>query len=239
MNQSFYAASVAASQQQQRMNVTANNLANINTIGFKAEQANFSDLLYRNWTGPDNAQLPRGSGSRMIQTTTDFATGALMARQGGQNYAINGDGFFALLNPQTGEISYSRAGNFHWGSVMQNGQQNFYLCDPDGYYVLDQNQQPIALGEDTEGDYPVGVFDFANTDGMQHLGNNRFAPVAKNGPVQPGVGTAIHGMLEASNADVGTEFAKVIEAQRSFSYALKMVQTQDEIESTINGLRNG
>ena len=66
---------VAASQQQQRMNVTANNLANVNTVGFKSEQANFSDLLYRNWTGPDNAQLPRGSGSRMIQTTTDFAEG--------------------------------------------------------------------------------------------------------------------------------------------------------------------
>jgi flagellar basal-body rod protein FlgG len=105
--------------------------------------------------------------------------------------------------------------------------------------VLDQNQQPVALGQDAEGDYPVGIFDFANTDNMQHLGSNRFAPVAKNGPVMPGTGTAIHGMLEASNSDVGTEFAKVIEAQRSFSYALKMVQTQDEIESTINGLRNG
>ena len=162
-----------------------------------------------------------------------------MARQGGQNYAINGSGFFALRNPQTGEISYTRAGNFHWGSVVQGGQETFYLCDPDGYYVLDQNQQPIALGQDAEGDYPVGVFDFANTDNMQHLGSNRFAPVAKNGPVMPGTGMAIHGMLEASNSDVGTEFAKVIEAQRSFSYALKMVQTQDEIESTINGLRNG
>ena len=163
----------------------------------------------------------------------------MMSRQGGQNYAINGSGFFALLNPQTGEISYSRAGNFHWGSVTQGGLETFYLCDPDGYYVLDQNQQPIALGQDAEADYPVGVFDFANTDNMQHLGNNRFAPVAKNGPVMPGEGQAVHGMLEASNADVGTEFAKVIEAQRSFSYALKMVQTQDEIESTINGLRNG
>lgn len=151
MNQSFYAAAVAASQQQQRLNVTANNLANVNTAGFKAEQANFSDLLYRNWTGPDNAQLPRGSGSRMIQTTTDFATGALLAREDGQNYAIDGDGFFALRNPETGETSYTRAGAFHWGSVMQGEQTTYYLCNAEGYYVLDQNQQPIALGQDPEG----------------------------------------------------------------------------------------
>ena len=94
MNQSFYAASVAVSQQQKRLNVTANNLANVNNAGFKAEKAQFSDLLYRNWTGPDNAALPRGSGSRMIQTATDFSQGAMMTRESGQNYGIEGRGFF-------------------------------------------------------------------------------------------------------------------------------------------------
>ena len=239
MNQSFYAAAVAASQQQQRLNVTANNLANVNTVGFKGEQAQFADLLYRNLVGPENAQLPRGSGSRMIQTTTDFAPGAMMTRTDGQNYAIQGDGFFAVRDPQTNQDSYTRAGVFHWGSVMQGGQTTYYLCDPQGNYVLNQNQQPIPMTDDAEATYAVGVFDFANTDGMQHLGDNRYLPVAKNGPVLAGTGTAVHGMLEMSNTDIATEFAKVIEAQRSFSYALKMTQTQDEIESTINGLRNG
>ncbi len=234
MNQAFYAASVAASQQQLRLNVSANNLANVNTVGFKAEQAQFADLLYRNWVGPDNAQLHRGSGSRMIQTATDFSAGAAAPRAGGQNYAVNGRGFFALRDPQTGEVSYTRAGVFHWGSSA-NGQ--YYLCDPEGRYVLDQNQQPILLTGGTEDTYPVGVFDFVNTDGMQHLGSGRYLPVAKNGPALAATGTAIHGMVESSNADVGEEFAKVIEAQRSYSYVLKMVQTQDEIETTINGLR--
>ena len=106
MNQSFYAAAVAASQQQQRLNVTANNLANVNTVGFKGEQAQFADLLYRNLVGPENAQLPRGSGSRMIQTTTDFAPGAMMTRTDGQNYAIQGDGFFCRTRPadQSGQL---------------------------------------------------------------------------------------------------------------------------------------
>ena len=237
MNQSFYAASVAASQQQKRLNVTANNLANVNNAGFKAEKTQFSDLLYRNWTGPDNAVLPRGSGSRMIQTATDFSQGAMMTRESGQNYGIEGRGFFALLNPHSNEICYTRSGAFHWGSVQREGQAVFYLCDSDGYYVLDQNRQPIALTNGAEAAYPVGVFDFANTDGMQHLGSNKLLPVAKNGAPLPATGKAMKGVLEASNTDIATEFGKVIEAQRSFSYALKMLQTQDEVESTINGLR--
>ena len=221
------------------MNVTANNLANVNTAGFKADREIFADLLYRNWTGPEETELPRGAGSRIIQTGTDFEEGALRSQAFGQNYGITGDGFFALRDPGTGAISYTRSGAFHWGSVVREDVVEYYLCDPDGYYVLDQNMQPIPLGADPEADYSPGVFDFAIRDGMLHLGNNRFAPVAKNGPVQEGTGTAMWGMLEMANTDVAEQFTRIIEAQRSFSYALKMVQTQDEIETTINGLRNG
>lgn len=235
MNQSFYAAAVAASQQQQSLNVVSNNIANVNTIGFKAEQAQFSELLYRAYTGVED-DVARGSGSRIMQTTTDFQGGALIQRADGQNYAINGDGFFAVQNPETNEISYTRAGSFHWGNTANNLNQ-FYLCDTEGNYVLDQNQQPILMGEDSEAQYPVGVFDFINTDNMQHVGSNRLIPVEKNGDVLAGTGQVIFGSVEASNADLATEFTKIIEAQRSYSYALKMVQTQDEIESTINSLR--
>lgn len=236
MNQSFYAAAVAASQQQQSLNVVSNNIANINTIGFKSEQAQFSELLYRTYAGAED-DVFRGSGSRIIQTTTDFQNGALIARSGGQNYAINGDGFFAVQDPSTNEISYTRAGSFHWGNTEDNINQ-FYLCDAEGNYVLNQNQQPILMGEDAEAQYPVGVFDFINTDDMQHVGQNRLVPVAKNGNVLAGTGSVVFGAVEGSNADLATQFTKIIEAQRSYSYALKMVQTQDEIESTINSLRS-
>lgn len=235
MNQSFYAAAVAASQQQQSLNVVSNNIANINTIAFKTEQAQFSELLYRTYQGAEN-EVFRGSGSRIMQTSTNFADGALMARSGGQNYAINGDGFFAVRNPDTNQISYTRAGSFHWGN-LENNVNEFYLCDAEGNYVLDQNEQPILMGEDAKAQYPVGVFDFINTNDMQHIGNNKFVPVEKNGDVLAGTGQVVFGAVEGSNADLATQFTKIIEAQRSYSYALKMVQTQDEIESTINSLR--
>ena len=236
MNQSFYAAAVAASQQQQSLNVVSNNIANINTIGFKSQQTQFSELLYTAYQGAENDDF-RGSGSSIMQTSTDFADGALIARSGGQNYAISGNGFFAVQNPQTNQISYTRAGSFHWGNT-DNNLNEFYLCDAEGNYVLDQNQQPILMGEDAEAQYPVGVFDFINTDDMQHIGNNRLLPVEKNGDVLVGTGKVVFGAVEGSNADLTTQFTKIIEAQRSYSYALKMVQTQDEIESTINGLRS-
>ncbi len=236
MNQSFYAAAVAASQQQQSLNVVSNNIANTNTVGFKAEQAQFSELLYRTYTGAED-DVYRGSGSRIMQTTTDFQSGAIIQRPDGQNYAIDGDGFFAVQDQETNEISYTRAGSFHWGNTTDNLNE-FYLCDAEGDYVLDQNQQPILMGDDPEAQYPVGVFDFINTDDMQHVGSNRLIPVNKNGTVLAGTGSVIFGAVESSNTDIATQFTKIIEAQRSYSYALKMVQTQDEIESTINSLRS-
>ena len=91
--------------------------------------------------------------------------------------------------------------------------------------------------DDPEAEQPVGVFDFVNVDGMLHAGDNRFLPVEKNGQVRVGAGQVRRGALEASNSDLATELGKVIEAQRSYSYVLRMVQTSDEVETTVNGLR--
>ena len=83
----------------------------------------------------------------------------------------------------------------------------------------------------------MGIFDFVNTNGMQHIGDNRFVPVEKNGQLRVGSGKLVQGYLENSNVDLGGELVKVIESQRSFTYALKMIQTSDEIETTVNDLR--
>ena len=72
---------------------------------------------------------------------------------------------------------------------------------------------------------------------MQHIGNNRYVPVEKNGELEMGSGTLVQGCLESSNTDLARELSKVIESQRSFQYVLKMIQTSDEIETTVNGLR--
>ena len=125
--------------------------------------------------------------------------------------------------------------------VDENGQpimeEVFYLSDGEGRFVLSKTGGMIEI-EDRNAELPVGVFDYINYNGMEHLGGTRFLAVDKNGGIRLGEGKAIHGMLEMSNVDLAEEMTKVIESQRAYSMALKMVQTSDEIETTINNLRS-
>lgn len=257
MNMSFFTAAVGAEQQQKRLNVQGNNIANVNTYGFKAQKPSFTSLMYNNINGIDNAELPRGAGARMSMAGTDFGDGALADTGRVQDYAIMGNGFFGLYDPATGEVSYTRDGSFSL-SEFQRPMTEQELAqaqaeDPEieegalkTVYMLSDNQGRFVLSDmgstlevsDSQAVQPVGVFDFVNTDGMIRMGDNRYIPADKNGQVRFGDGEAISGKLEMSNTDLAEQMVKVIEAQRSFSYALKMVQTSDEIETTTNGLRS-
>ncbi len=243
MNTSFYTAAVGASQQQKRMNILANNIANVNTYGYKAEKPSFAALMHGNVTGIDEAQLPRGTGSRMISANTDFGTLGPVADTGrALDYAIIGRGFFALMDPASGEISYTRDGSFTMSGYQQPNEEGvltqvFRLSDGDGRFVLDESGNPIEVAEPKDRQ-PVAVYDFANTDGMNPIGANRYLPVQKNGaPFLAEAPVVVQGSLEGSNTDLANEMTRVIEAQRSYSYALRMVQTSDEVTTTINGLR--
>ncbi len=244
MDPSFYTAAVGAAQQQLRLNVHANNISNVNTYGFRAEKPSFSALM----TGPIdgiNEDLPRGVGSRMEMTQTDYQQNGLAETGLPFDYAIEGDGFFALFDPVSGTYSYSRDGSFQMSErieMIQNSDggmeqgSRWYLADALGRFVLGQEGRPIEV-TDREEMLPVGVFDFINKDGMHHEGENTVIPVDKNGNLRRGDGKLVQGYLERSNTDLANEIAKVIESQRSFSYMLKMVQTSDDIMTTVNGLR--
>ncbi len=243
MNMSFYTAAVGASQQQKRMNVLANNIANVNTYGFKAEKPSFAALMYGNVTGIDEAQLSRGTGTQMISANTDFSAMGPLADTGRSlDYAIIGRGFFALMDPASGEISYTRDGSFTMSGFQRPNEEGtltqvFRLSDGDGRFVLDEAGAPIEVADPKERQ-PVAVYDFANTDGMKPIGANRYLPVEKNGvPFLAEHPVVVQGSLESSNTDLANEMTRVIEAQRSYSYALRMVQTSDEVTTTINGLR--
>lgn len=248
MNQSFYTAAVGAQQQQRRLNIQGNNIANVNTHGFKAERGTFAALMNYTIPGAEGDDLPVGVGVQVIQTATNYAAGASATTGRFLDYAIQGDGFFALADPATGDVSFTRTGAFTLsefqvltGETDENGEPEmetvYRLADAEGRFVLSREGQPIDVTDQMEAQ-PIGVFDFINYDGMQHVGGNRFVPVDKNGQLRFGTGTARQGMLEASNVDLAEELAKVIESQRAYSMALKMVQTSDEIETTINGLRS-
>ena len=232
MNASFYTAARGAMTQQDRMNVISNNLANVNTIGFKAKNAVFSDLMQCVMHGQEN--VTHGTGVKLERTTTDFTSGGMTAAaEGGYNYYIDGDGFFMLKDQITGEISYTRAGNF---SLSVKGDE-INLINDNRKQVLDENKNPIQLKDDKLSAKP-GIFSFQNTEDMQAAGFSEYTPIAKNGQPQLAEGVRlVENYLELSNVDLAQEMSNMIITSRAYSYALKMVQTSDEVQQTINGLR--
>ncbi len=252
MDMSFYTAAVGAQQQQRRLDVHGNNIANVNTYGFAAKRPSFKALVNDFMNGAEGAQLPRGTGSVMIGADTSFRQSATPETGRALDYAIEGDGFFALWDPTTSEYSYTRDGSFIMSSFqrevppLEGGGEDpnaepvmetvWYLSDGLGRFVLSDEGRLIEV-TDPEARLPVGIFDFINTNGMLSTGDNRFVPVDKNQQVQMGTGKLLQGCLQVSNTDLAHELVKVIESQRSFSYALRMVQTSDEITTTVNNLR--
>ena len=251
MDLSFYTAAVGAQQQQDRLDVHGNNIANVNTYGFRARIPSFSSLM----TGQVSAvtqDLARGVGSRLEDSETDFRTTGVTGTGRALDFAIDGDGFFALMDPATGEITYTRDGSFIMSDYPVRGEEGkewiaeeettWRLTDGQGRFVLGINGAPIDIQVTGTTDLfseelNIGVFDFVNRNGMQSLNDNRHIPVGKNGQVTLGSGHVIQGFLELSNADLANEMVKVIESQRSFQYMLRMITTSDEIETTVNNLR--
>lgn len=243
MNLSFYTAAVGVEQQQVRLDVHANNISNVNTNGYRAKVPVFTALMTDVIDGIDGEELRRGVGSRMDAATTNFATEALSETGRALDYAIEGNGFFALWDPTTGEYTYTRDGSFTksqfmMGTTDANGdlESHWYLSDGLGRFVVGQDGRLIEVTNDID-KLPVGIFDFINYDGMDNSSENTFTPVEKNGQVLLGSGKLLQGYIEVSNTDLATEFVKVIETQRAFTYMTKMIQTSDEIETTVNSLR--
>lgn len=248
MNSSFYVAANGAAAQQTRMDSVANNLANINTVGYKRTDTTFGDLIKYNMSrGAEQPQVTNGTGIRVESNKTIFDQGSFMPTERDTDFVIDGKGFFALQDPLTGERSYTRAGNFEY---TQFGD-SYRLTNQNGKYVLDAGgqfiEQPVTM-TDENGDvmeqptYAIplnmAVYEFPVTDGMVRNGQGEYVPTEKNG--QPRLiedAKVLSGVQEASNVELSVEMTSIIESQRAYSYALKMVQTSDEVENVINSLR--
>ena len=250
MNQSFFIGAIGAHQQQKRMGVQGNNIANLNTYGYKAQKGRFAALMYDDVKATDFEMRPYGVGTALWQVDTDFSAGPVADTGRSQDYMIDGEGFFALVDLNTNEVTLTRNGAFCLSELMRpNGQVDqygqpemeriYYLSDNEGRFVLGETGGMIEVDpSQREEAQPVGVFDYINYSGMQHVDGTRFIAVDKNGGMRRSAAKAVQGLLEMSNADLAEEYTKVIEAQRAYGLALKMVQTSDEVETTINGLRS-
>lgn len=264
MNMSFYIGALGADKCTDKLSVISNNLANVNTAGFKPKTAVFSQLINYNLDDAPGAvtQIQAGAGIKVRGTSTSFDAGGMTETGSPYDYAITGaNEFFMVQDPASGEKSFTRNGHFHRGER----DDGFYLMTESGKLVLDQNQEPLKLDvldidklveemengyqkedqdvdntrEDDQDKPKVSLYTFTNPSRLQSTGNDEFTPgntgmaaVLVNRP------SLVKGSLETSGTDVAKELTRLIECQRAFSYATRMITTSDEIEGTINSLRS-
>jgi flagellar basal-body rod protein FlgG len=259
MMKALFTAATGMKGQQTTVDVLANNIANVNTNGFKRSRVNFADLLYVNLRpAGDSAQgvasptgFEIGSGVRAVSTSRSFAPGALEGTQRDLDVAIQGPGFFQITLPDGG-VAYSRDGALHLDSQLN-------LVTSEGYYIepqltLPANVQSVGIGPDgvltvlTADDtapQQVGQLQlamFPNSTGLEAIGTNLFRETAASGapqqvnPGDQGAGTLAQGFLERSNVDVVTELVNLIVAQRAYEVNSRAIRTSDEMLSQINNL---
>lgn len=244
MQSAFYTAGVGAFAHQSKLNILSNNMANINTTAYKTSRPVFADLVYSDMPDNQGIKLQKGSGVKVARTATNYRNyGAPVPTDNDMDFAINGEGYFAVQDLDGEDILYTRDGRFK----VMSFDETLYLTSTSGKVVLTADQEPIEVTEELaellkEGasaeEIGIGVFKFQFEDGMLREGYNNYSVASEEAEPEVVENPAIlRGYLEGSNVDMASEIVQVIEAQRAFSYSLKMVQTADEIEQEINTLR--
>ena len=253
MNPELWIAKTGLDAQQTRLAVIANNLANINTTGFKRGRAVFEDMLYQNVRqvgaqSSQNTQIPSGlalgTGVRTVATEKLFTQGNIIQTGNSLDVAIQGRGFIQVLSPD-GSIAYTRDGAFQLNSQGQLVTANGYLLQPG--ITIPQNTQSITIGSDgvvsallagSTTATQVGnvqLADFINPAGLQPIGSNLYTASTASGSAQVGtpgsngLGTLVQGSVESSNVNVVEELVSMIEAQRSYEMNSKAISTTDEM----------
>ena len=245
--------------QKLNMDVIANNLANVNTVGFKKSRADFVDLLYQNLRSPGAAtssggEVPTGiqvgMGTKPVSVQKILSQGDYVQTKNNLDFAIEGEGFFKILS--NGEELYMRAGAFKMDSegyvVTSEGerlQPEFSIPPETVNFTVDPGGNMVALGPDgTElASAQLSLHSFANPAGLLSVGGNRFRPSEASGdPVEgnPGVdgmGTISQGYLEMSNVDVVEEMVNMIVGQRAYEVASKSIKAADEMLQMANNIK--
>ncbi|MBW1644794.1 MAG: flagellar basal-body rod protein FlgG [Deltaproteobacteria bacterium] len=261
MIRALWSASTGMQAQQLSIDVVANNLANVNTSGFKKSRPDFQDLLYQAYSQPGTLsaagnELPTGIqiglGTKPVAVYKIFTQGDYAETGNELDMAIDGHGFFQILQPD-GTTAYTRAGSFKLDSTGA-------IVTADGYPL----QPPITIPTDTtsitiSNDGTVSVVQagqttstqvgtielgwFSNPSGLKALGKNLFLETDASGPAtlgtpgNDGLGTISQGFLEMSNVVVVDEMVKMIVGQRAYEINSKAIQTADEMLQTANNIK--
>ena len=251
MIRSLWTSATGMQAQELNIDVISNNLANVNTNGFKRDQAVFEDLMYQTYRqvgsqSSEDTQLPSGkaigTGVRVVATEKLHTQGNIVQTSNPLDIAIEGRGFFQILKPD-GSLAYSRDGSFQLDSQGQIVTANGYQLQPT--ITVPSNAHGLSIGEDGVVTVLVGnsttptqlgniqLADFVNPTGLQAIGNNLFNETAASGSPQVGtpglngVGSLSNGALESSNVNVVEELVNMIETQRAYEMNSKVISTTD------------
>ena len=249
--------------QQVNIQVIANNIANINTTGFKKNRAEFQDLIYQDVvTNPQSTEIPGaaettnstvevGSGVRTSSTQKIFTQGALQQTSQQLDIGINGDGFFQLRKPD-GTFVYTRDGSFKLsadgtivsssGHILEPG----FTIDGEASEIHISKQGNVSLVQFNGDKVDLGNIDivkFVNPAGLKSLGDNLYAETSSSGqpligtPGSDGYGEVHQGFLESSNVDIVQEMVNMITAQRSYEINSKTIKSVEDMLSIANNLK--
>ena len=261
MMSAMWSAAAGMNVQTMNMDAISNNLANVNTAGFKAARAEFQDLLYQTintagaststtTTQPGGLQL--GHGAKLSSMVKDFSTGSMQQTSSSTDVAIQGEGFFRVLQTD-GTFAYTRDGSF---TTDQNGNMvtsSGNTLDPpitipqdalsitiatDGTVSVTQAGQtaPQQVGQ-------ITLTNFINPNGLSQLGHNLLQATLASGdpidgvPGQTGLGTIQQSSLEGSNVDMASEMVNMIVGQRAYEANSKTIQTVDQMLQLVNNLK--
>ena len=258
MSNAMHVAKTGLNAQNRRMQVISNNLANVNTTGFKKDRANFETLLYQvlktsgaQTTGETKnvSGFNVGTGVKIINSDKLFTQGNIVTTDNALDLAIDGGGFFQILNPD-GTVSYSRAGVF--GKNAEG-----LLTTPSGFVLQPEIEIPegaTSINVSSDGIVSVQVpgqvdaeevgqlqlADFANPTGLQPIGQNLLLETPASGPAivenpfTNGFGKIVQGALESSNVNVVQELVDMIETQRAYEVNSKAISGVDDMLRFVN-----
>ena len=253
MMRALWTAASGMEAQQLQIDVISNNLANVNTNGFKRGRVDFQDLLYHTLRAPGSSsssgkELPTGiqigAGVRTASVAKIFVTGDLQQTQSQLDVAIEGEGFFVTTRPN-GELAYTRSGAFKTNSEG-------LLVSTDGYTIEPEIQIPpdaltvtiaadgtvsVTLPDQTEASEvgTITLAKFINPAGLKAIGRNLLTPTSASGepitgvPGEEGFGTLAQGFLEKSNVNLVEEMVGMIVAQRAYEISSKVITTADQM----------
>ena len=249
--------------QQLNIEVISNNIANINTTGFKKNKAEFQDLMYQDvQINPLTTSTPGvyensaqsiqiGDGVKPASTEKNFAQGDVTATNNQLDMAIQGDGFFQVRKPD-GTFVYTRDGSFKINADGTLVTNSGYTLDPD----ITVNEDTLSLSISRDGTVEseeaggassslgnIELVKFINPGGLKALGDNLYAETPESGtpivgtPGADGFGEIHQGYLESSNVDIVQEMVSMITAQRAYEINSKTVQTVQEMMQMANQLK--